>query len=55
MSSETIQRKEFIYNLGAIQLKFTLRTDVKAELKAFKELIERAVRDIDTELTNFDK
>ncbi len=50
MQSETIQRKEYVYTLGTVQLKFTLRTDVKAELKAWKELMEKAMVDVKADL-----
>lgn len=50
MTTETVQRKEYVYALGGVQLKFTLRTDVKTELKAWKELMERAAIDIDADL-----
>lgn len=50
LHSEAIQRKEFTYTLGDVSLKFTLRTDIKSELKAFRELASHAVEDIDAEL-----
>lgn len=50
MNASSVQRKEFNYNLGDVKLGFTLRTDVKVELKAFKELLERALEDIVKEL-----
>lgn len=50
MQVNNIQRKQFDYTLGPINLNFTLRTDVKSELKAFRELMERATKDIDAEL-----
>jgi len=55
MSVNNIQRKEFNYELGHIKLNFSLRTDIKDELKGFKQLLERALKDIDEELTKLDK
>ena len=55
MSVNNIQRKEFNYVLGNIKLNFTLRTDVKAEMKGFKELMERAIKDLDEELAKVGK
>jgi len=50
LQAKTIQRKEFDYTLGGVNLNFKLRTDVKVELKAFKELMERGIEDINAEL-----
>ena len=43
-------RKEFLYTKNGVTLRFTLRLDIDTELKAFKELMEKAIVDIDTEL-----
>ena len=42
-----IDRKEFNYSKGACNLNFTLRTDVKTELKDFRECLLEGVKDID--------
>lgn len=52
ITSENIQRKEYTYVKQAadpsknITLSFKLRTDIKAEMKSFLELMERATKDI---------
>ena len=48
--SNPVQRKEYSYELGAIRLSFSLRVDQKGELKSFKQLLERAIKDIETDL-----
>ena len=50
MEASQIQRKEYAYSIGATQLKFTLRTDVKIEMKAWLELMERAREDVTEDL-----
>lgn len=42
--------KEFEYTKGNITLKFSLRTDTKNELNDFKELLSKAVIDVDKEI-----
>lgn len=46
LQAATVQRKDYSYTLGNIKLSFTLRTDVKMELKAWLDLMERAREDI---------
>ncbi len=48
--SNNTTRKDFKYNLGDVQLNFSLRVDVQTELKAFKELMLTAIGDIDKEI-----
>lgn len=43
-------RKNFGYTKDGISLKFTLRVDVKKELKAFLELMAEAKQDIEKEI-----
>lgn len=47
------EKKDFNYVLGNIVLNFTLRTDIKAQLVAFKEILTRATKDVDAELAKF--
>ncbi len=50
IQSDNKQNKVFSYTVGNTQLGFTLRTDIKGELKNFRSLLERAIVDIDKEL-----
>lgn len=45
----TVSRK-FAYVLGNVSLNFTLRIDIKQELKDFIEILKTAQRDIEEEL-----
>lgn len=47
---ESVTRREFSYVKGNVTLKHTLRVDVDFELKAYKELMLKAIEDIDKEL-----
>jgi len=49
-SPKQIFRREFKYSIGEIQLAFNLRTDIPAELIAFKLLLERALLDMNLEI-----
>lgn len=40
----------FKYKLNGIPLEFNLRTDVKIELKAFREMLLMALKDVDEEI-----
>lgn len=50
IKEDHIERKSFNYSKNGVQLNFTLRTDVKTEMKYFKELLEKAIEDINKEL-----
>ena len=52
---EHIVRKDFSYKKGDISLRFTLRIDIKSELKDFDELLAQAREDIIEEIKKFDK
>ena len=52
LRSEHIQRREFSYAIDDVTLNFTLRTDVKVELKKFSKLLEQAVKDVNEEIKN---
>ena len=43
--------KNFSYSKGAVSLNFTLRNDVKTELKDFAELLKVAQEEVKEELT----
>jgi len=49
---ENITNKIFSYSKGTVNLKFTLRTDIKIELKDFLELLKVAQKDIEIELSD---
>jgi len=50
LEDRSTRTKNFNYLKGNVQLAFNLRTDVKTELKAFLELLEKAIKDVKTEL-----
>lgn len=53
--SNPITRKEYRYELNGTQLLFTLRQDNSSEMTAFKQLLEQALVDVSTDLSNFKK
>lgn len=54
ITTNHVDRREFDYTLGGVNLNFKLRTDVKSELQAFKTLMELGIRDIEKELDRLD-
>lgn len=44
------ESKKFEYSKGNVNLSFTLRTDIKNELKIFLELLNVATKDVQEEL-----
>ena len=42
--------KDFSYSKGKVQLNFTLRTDIKNELKDFLECLKVAQKEVESEL-----
>lgn len=50
IQNDTTTSKNFSYKKGNCSLKFTLRTDVKTELKDFKELLEVAILEVNKEI-----
>ena len=42
--------KDFSYSKGKVQLNFTLRTDIKNELKDFLECLKVAQKEVEIEL-----
>ena len=53
LKAVNITTKKFDYELNGVTLDFTLRVDVKKELKSFKELLVRGLEDVNTELEKF--
>jgi len=45
-----VQKKEFKYAKGAVNLAFVLRTDVDSEMTVFVELMKAAIKDLETEI-----
>lgn len=54
-SRDHVERKEFNYTRNGVGLNFTLRTDIKQELKDFLELLNEAIKDVSAEITNVGK
>ena len=50
VKKEHVDRREFSYAKGSCRLRFTLRTDVKTELRDFKECLQEAIKEVDEEL-----
>ena len=44
------ENKTFSYSKGKVSLNFTLRTDIKEEMKSFLELLEEAQADVQNQL-----
>jgi hypothetical protein len=48
--SNSSTNRNFSYSKGKVSLAFTLRTDIKDELKIFKELLEVAILEVKEEI-----
>lgn len=55
LKAEQFEKKEYAYNMGGIELRFTLRTDIKQQMKLFIEMMERAREDIMKDLAKLDE
>lgn len=55
LTREHVESKTFSYKKGTVQLSFTLRVDVKQELKDFTECLEAALKDVAQVLENHGK
>ncbi len=42
--------KNYAYELGTVALRFSLRTDIKGDMKAFLEILSHAMADINKDL-----
>ena len=49
-----VTRKTFVYDLDGVRIEFTLRIDVKKELKAARLIVDQALKDFDVELYKLD-
>ena len=45
-----LSSREFRYQKGTTNLKFSLNLDNKTEMKEFKELLEKALKDVEEEI-----
>jgi len=45
-----VVNRTFSYKLDDVTLSFTLRIDVKKELKAFAEIMQTAIKDVDEQI-----
>ena len=50
IKSESTTSRAFDYSYGNVTLKFSLRTDIKTDMKDFLVLLEKAVSDVKEEL-----
>ena len=50
IKNETTDTRAFTYSKNKVQLNFSLRTDIKSELKDFRELLLQALEDVNKEL-----
>ena len=52
VKTDNTTSKNFKYSKNKVQLSFTLRVDIKNELKDFLELLKTAVAEVEEELKN---
>lgn len=52
MKTKNTTSKSFSYSKGKVSLDFTLRTDMKQEIKDFLEILQRSIDDVKEEITN---
>ena len=45
-----VTRKTFNYNKGEVKRNFILRVDIKSELRIFRDLLVKALEDIEEEI-----
>lgn len=50
VQNKSTTSKNFSFQKGEVSLNFSLRTDIKTQLKDFKELLEVAILEVDNEL-----
>ncbi len=49
-ATDHTQTKQFSYTRNKVSLRFSLRTDIKSELKDFLELLKQAQKEVEEEL-----
>lgn len=50
IKKDTTDTRAFSYSKNKVNLNFSLRTDIKSELKDFRDILLQAVEDINKEL-----
>lgn len=50
LKSDPSTSKNYSYELGTVALRFSLRTDIKGDMKAFLEILAQATADITKDL-----
>jgi small-conductance mechanosensitive channel len=50
VKTDNITNKQFSYSKGKVTLNFTLRIDIKSELKDFLELLKVAKKEVEEEI-----
>ncbi len=53
VKTDHTESKNFSYSKGKVNLAFSLRVDVKHQLRDFEELLETALEDVKNELEKF--
>lgn len=51
ITATNVEHKRWNYENGGVSLGFTLRVDVKEEMKNFLEMLKRAQQEIEAEIT----
>jgi hypothetical protein len=54
IQDESVVKRTFDYKIGVCNLSFTLRVDIKQELKEYAQLLERGLNDVKIELERID-
>ena len=50
IKKDTTDTRAFTYSKNKVNLNFSLRTDIKSELKDFRDILEQALEDVNKEL-----
>ena len=50
VQKQTVETKQFNYSKNKMHLDFTVRVDIKNDMKDFRDLLLRAIEDIEEEL-----
>jgi len=52
IKKDHVQNKTFNYSKGEVNLDFTLRVDIKTQLKDFLEILKVSIKDVEEEIKN---
>lgn len=55
LQSDNVTKKTWNYSLDGVNINFTLRNDVKIELKAAVEILQKAIKDFEAEIEQIGK